>query len=85
VIHNTGMPKIGIYFCLRCFGAFTCCFRRLQALGGPASYMPASGEYPGVLELAGMEATFFIATCMVLCFKLVSEIVLLTPRCFYYS
>lgn len=85
VIHNTGMPKIGIYFCLRCFRAsylpFMCCLRRLQALAG--FYMPISCEYSGVNWLGA--GTYFIATHMAIFFKLVAEIVLITHQGFYYS
>lgn len=83
VIHNIGVPK-DMYFCLRCCKAsglaLTCCLRRLQTLGG--SYMPTSCEYPGLFELAGMEVITFIVTCMVLCFEVVPETVLITQGWF---
>lgn len=80
VIRNIGMPKITVYFCLRCFRAsylaFICCLRRLQALASPVSYSPAVVTTLVYWDWLGWRQL----SCMVLCFELTAEAVLITQQ-----
>lgn len=73
VLQNIGVPKMAVYFWLRCFRvpylAFVCCLRRLQALAGPVSYLPTPvttlvyWDWLGWRELSSV----------VLCFELAAD------------